>query len=148
MCVIVDNNVAARALVHDDVDFLPVKRAVLQRRHKLVHGGKLTDELTKNTLLRRVLMTFDRTGLSRIVPRNSLEPLERQLVDDGACESNDQHIVALAIVSGARVLCTEDRPLKRDFKNRALIARPAGRIFQNATHHQLVARRCRCPACR
>lgn len=42
--------------------------------------------------------------------------------------SNDPHILALALASGARLLYSNDKKLHKDFKNRDLIS-PAGFIY-------------------
>ena len=54
--------------------------------------------------------------------------LEDILVERGVCQSNDQHVIALAIVSGARLLYSNDRRLQRDFKDRRLID-PPGKVY-------------------
>jgi hypothetical protein len=56
----------------------------------------------------------------------------------GICESDDQHLLALARVAGARTLCTEDKPLMSDFKNASIIAAPRGRIYRDESHVSLL----------
>jgi len=46
-----------------------------------------------------------------------------------ACVSNDHHIIALAIVSGARLLYTNDQKLQKDFCNTNLISNPRGKVY-------------------
>ena len=48
-----------------------------------------------------------------------------ELVDGRVCCSNDSHIVALAIVSGARVVVSRDQALAEDFTNPKLL-KPKG----------------------
>ncbi|MDE0268677.1 MAG: hypothetical protein OXI96_06535 [Acidimicrobiaceae bacterium] len=43
--------------------------------------------------------------------------------------SNDHHILALAQVSGARLLYTNDQHLTEDFRNAKLINKPRGRVY-------------------
>ena len=45
-----------------------------------------------------------------------------------AMESDDPHVLGLALVSGARLLYTNDQKLQQDFKNSALI-RPRGKVY-------------------
>ena len=73
-----------------------------------------------------------------------------ELHDEGACQSNDLHVLALAQVSGARLLYSNDLSLHQDFGNRDLI-RPRGRIYSThaggqiqASHKSLLQRRDRC----
>ena len=65
---------------------------------------------------------------------------------EGVCRSNDLHVIALALVSGARLLYTNDRALIDDFGNREIVARPRGKIYTTArtahvtdTHRRLLA---------
>ena len=44
-------------------------------------------------------------------------------------KSDDEHVLALARVSGARILCVDDDDLVSDFKNRSLVPTPKGRVF-------------------
>ena len=56
----------------------------------------------------------------------------------GECKSNDHHIIALARISGARVLYSRDRDLHQDFKNKQLINRPRGSIYSSPGHKHLL----------
>ena len=73
---------------------------------------------------------------------------------EGVCKSNDVHVLALALVSGARLLYTNDTALIDDFGNREIVARPRGKIYTTArntavtdAHRRLLAARdlCRVP---
>ncbi len=73
---------------------------------------------------------------------------------EGVCKSNDVHVLALALVSGARLLYTNDAALKDDFGNPEIVARPRGKIYTTArtanvtdAHRRLLAARdlCRMP---
>ena len=47
-----------------------------------------------------------------------------------ACTSDDTHVLALALVSGARLLYPNDAALIKDFKNRRIVANPGGKVYQ------------------
>ena len=47
---------------------------------------------------------------------NELDILTENLIQQGNCVSNDYHILALAKLTGARLLYTQDRKLISDFK--------------------------------
>ena len=49
--------------------------------------------------------------------------------DPGSCKSNDHHVIALAQISGARMLYSNDQALQQDFKNTALIDQPRGTVY-------------------
>ena len=46
-----------------------------------------------------------------------------------AHKSNDSHVLALAQISGARLLYSNDTDLQQDFKNGGLINRPRGKVY-------------------
>ena len=43
--------------------------------------------------------------------------------------SDDEHVLALALVSGARLLVAHDRHLRRDFGNPSIISDPRGKVY-------------------
>ena len=51
----------------------------------------------------------------------------RVLKEQGIYRSDDEHVLALAGVSGARLLFTNDPALEKDFKNRRIINSGKGR---------------------
>ena len=63
-------------------------------------------------------------------------------------------MIALAQISGARLLYTNDSNLQKDFTNRLLIKNPRGKVYTtmlsqdfNSTHRRLLTRNvCRGPA--
>ena len=54
---------------------------------------------------------------------------EDDLVQSRLVQSNDTHVVALALASGARLLYTDDAALRRDFESPAVVPGVPGRIF-------------------
>lgn len=149
MCLIVDNNVAHRVFSRaSDPDFAPVRRGLFEngrgRALTLVYGGRLKDEYFVNADYRRLLAMLDRNGRAIRVPDEAVGQVERQLVQNGACASDDPHVIALAQVSGARVLCSHDQDLHADFTNPALLSAPRGRVYQSRQHAHLLrtCRRC------
>ena len=48
----------------------------------------------------------------------------------GHCVSDDQHIVALARIGKARLLCSNDDALTTDFRNPVLISKPRGKVYK------------------
>ena len=83
----------------------------------------------------------------RRVPDESVDPLAEKLREEGGCRSDDEHIIALAQVSGARLLYGNDRALQQDFRDAALISRPRGKVYSTLngkeftkTHRSLLSR--------
>ena len=59
----------------------------------------------------------------------------REVQTEGGMESDDPHVLGLALVSGARLLYTNDLNLQKDFKNPALI-RPRGKVYTTVVNHR------------
>ena len=76
-----------------------------------------------------------RAGRLRSADAEKLRLEARRLHDDRRCTSNDHHVLALAIVSGARTLATDDNTLAADFKNKRIIDQPRGSIYRNPEKH-------------
>ena len=93
---------------------------------RLVIGGKLRRELFQNSTFKNwaaIAVQFGRLKDSDDALVNQCEDTITNL------DSNDSHIIALALVSQARLLCTDDRALMKDFKNKGLISKPKGSIY-------------------
>ena len=146
MCAIIDANVVAQAF--GDA-LTPAGKAFRKRVDKgklqLVVGGKLLDELDSHGKFRRWRAAAIQYGKIHTVEREIVEPRTDRLRASGNCVSDDEHIVALAQVSGARLLFSNDGPLHNDFKSKPLIDGPRGKIYstRNTTeftrqHRQLL----------
>jgi len=93
------------------------------------------EELARLDDVRRLLATLNRAGRLRSADAELLRDEEVRLCGGGRCRSNDIHVLALAVVSGARTLATFDKALSGDFKNGDLINRPRGRIYRDPEKH-------------
>ena len=99
---------------------------------RLVAGGKLLEELDNDARFRIWRQQAVQAGRILIFSVHEIEARMAELQDAGACQSNDLHVLALAQVSGARLLYSNDLSLHQDFENRDLISRPRGKIY--STH--------------
>jgi hypothetical protein len=133
VCLIVDANVASRFLAKPGaiIDWLFGDRG----NPRLVAAGKLRDELAKLNEVRHLLFRLDQAGRLRSADSHRLQTEEARLHRANRCMSDDHHVLALALVTGARTLATGDGALARDFKNRQIIPAPRGRIFQDPEIH-------------
>lgn len=141
MCIIIDANFAS-GLFHNlkDDDNAPVISWLFDggKDGIMVYGGKLTEELFLIASARRSIRILGQAGRAIRIDDKEVKA-QKQLVDDmNICQSNDSHIIALAQISGARTLCSHDAALHEDFKNKNLIDRPRGSIYQNGTHADLL----------
>ena len=141
MCVIVDASVACLVFRRDpDSDFLPVFHWLhdASRDGCLVFGGELARELRRVQGARGYLRQLNQAGRAQRIPDADVDAEEQRVAGTGFCCSDDPHVVALALVSGARTLCSHDRNLQRDFTNRDLISDPRGKVYQRPTHVHLL----------
>ncbi|MCY3630038.1 MAG: PIN domain-containing protein [Rhodothermaceae bacterium] len=155
MCAILDANVVHEVFKVDGHDagkqFL---EWINTGRGHLVIGGKLTAELSKASESFRQWAKIARIqGKMTIVHDGEVDQTEKDLTDAGNCISDDTHIIALAQVSGARLLYSNDEALHKDFGNKKLIDHPRGKIYStirgrdfSKTHRDLLANRNLCGA--
>lgn len=129
MCAILDANVAHQ-LTSTDPDS-PGRRfldRVDSKSLSLVIGGLLREELYQTTLrdwLEEALVA----GSIRTCDDEKVNLRTEEISNSGRCRSDDPHIIALAQISRARLLFTNDRKLKADFGDHQLVNNPRGRVY-------------------
>ena len=138
MCLIVDANAAS-------VVFAPGSAVRVwlngpKGNPRLCVGGKLTRELARVEQARKFLVDLNRAGRLRTISGEAIQEHERQLQSAKILRSNDVHVLALAIATGARTLATFDGNLSDDFKDPRIINKPRGRIYRNPNEHKHLLR--------
>ena len=90
----------------------------------LVVGGKQLEELRRAVSERYYEWANEAIldGRLRLEDQIRVTAETERLTNTGGCKSNDEHIIALAIISGARLLYSHDVDLQTDFKNRGLFS--------------------------
>ena len=138
MCAILDANVVGQVFGEDRpasgqafFDWLHTDRG------RLVIGGKLRRELDSNVAFRQWRVQAVLAGRVTILNDDGIDAKARQLAKENTCRSDDEHVVAVAQVSGARLLFTNDRDLQRDFNDKALIDQPRGKVYSTRTRDDL-----------
>lgn len=87
----------------------------------------LLDEIDDLDVIRSISALAD-DGKVLQPPKKAVDDeLAEQVLE--ACCSNDQHVIALMRVTGARLLCTGDVRLRKDVQNRALLDNPRGKVY-------------------
>jgi hypothetical protein len=146
MCIIIDANVAHKFGQPPHEDVVPVISWLLNRKHlnQAVIGGKLRGELDKaGEAIRRFLLQLARAG--RLVDISDAEvDAEEEVVislfeEEEIEGADDPHVLALARVSGSRLLISHDASsrLHELFKDRRFV-KPPGKIYQNPDHTKLL----------
>ena len=130
MCAIIDANAANEvfgdALSPAGDGFL---KWINRGQGRLVAGGMLLEELEKLSGFRDWARNATLAGFMRIANQDEVNARTEQIRNEGRWHSNDQHIVALAQVSGARLLYSNDIPLHRDFKSKRRLDSPRGKVY-------------------
>jgi len=138
LCLIIDANKTADFVNRRrDADHQPIYRW-LERDGRLAIGGRLLKEQYRVEKAKRYLLQLLRAGRALRCDDGEVNAEERQVGDSGLCRSDDPHVIALARVSGARVLFTGDRDLMADFGNPQLVPGPRGKIYKRAEHEHLL----------
>lgn len=142
MGFIVDANCTHKLVdVSNHPDFAPILAALTTGGAKLVYGGtKLQSEYERVDEVRRLIVKLDQAGKTLKIRGELVDRRERELKDMNACNSNDEHVIALAQLSGTRLLCTHDGGLHDDFTDKRLIDKPRGKVYQSARQHQHLIR--------
>ena len=113
-------------------------------------GGRLLEELNKTTARN---WTRQAILAGRITPENKTMVSGRttELVNNQLCKSNDPHVIALAQISGARLLYSNDNTLQDDFQDKNLLDNPRGKVYTTLVnrhvtpaHESLLRRRNLC----
>jgi hypothetical protein len=141
MCLIVDANRAAAVFgQRTHPDSVPI-RNWLARDGCIVYGGRLLRELGCVRRAIDQLAELKRPGKASLVAAEDVDREERDVRP--RCRSNDPHVIALARVSGARVLCAGDSNAMTDFCDPALVSKP--KVYQRAEHARLLRHSSGCP---
>ena len=101
---------------------------------KLVVGGKLLRELDKTHDFSQWFRQALLAGWAKKSDAHEVDRKTKELKETESCKSDDPHVIALARVGGARLLYSEDNRLQQDFKDRALIDNPRGKVYTGQQH--------------
>jgi hypothetical protein len=149
MPIIVDINIAHKVFKVGDPDFGVVNQGLFNTgkgiKVRLVYGGKLKREYERSHAILNVVIELDRAGKASVVPDRDVDREETLVSTMDVCVSDDPHIIALARVSGVRLLCSHDTDLHTDFTNKILLNNPRGKVYQCSKHAHLLRKYCRIP---
>jgi hypothetical protein len=148
MCLILDANRFSDALsTPPKPDYLPIINWLTKhdRDGVVVFGGtKFLKEIDWNDRARRWFVTLERAGRAKAANKAAIDTEETKVRRSGLCVSDDEHLIALARVSGARVFCTEDAALFQDVHNARLLSKPRGRVYRRKAHIALLCHNAQC----
>ena len=104
---------------------------------RLVAGGKQLEELERGSPgFRAWQEEAVLSGKMKLVNERRVDALTDELDRSGNLVSDDPHVIALAQLSGARLLYSNDDALQDDFRNTQLLDNPQGRVYStNPTYN-------------
>ena len=136
MCAILDANMFGEFKNQSNEDMQPVWNWLEQKNGKIAYTNtrKFEEEWERGGLT-DLIQQLQRTGKLKEIPAREVRQKENEL--KGQIDSDDEHIIALAMVANVKVLVSNDKDLHRDFKNRNLVG---GKVYQTARHKHLLTR--------
>ncbi len=130
MCAIIDANVVHEAFGDNRTEAgTEFRKWIDQGASQLVVGGKLLEELDGNGTFRAWRAVAAQFGRVQRLNERTVRARTARLQQSTALSSDDHHVIALAQLSGARLLYSNDSALHDDFGNKSLIDQPRGRIY-------------------
>ena len=136
--MILDTNTFGKFKNPADEDMAPVWKWLDNRNGKIVYANteKFEDEWERGGMshLRDQMM---RAGQLKLVSEGVKKKADEL---KGEIASNDEHIIALALIAGVKVLVSYregDRDLFTDFKNRELVG---GKVYTRKTHARMLTK--------
>ena len=129
---------------------------IAHRHGRLVFGGRTLDrELSHNRHFRKWVRQAILSGKARRLNDDQVDLVAEELKRSGRCRSNDAHVIAVARISGARLLYSNDKRLNKDFVDPQLVPVPCGQVYTTndstdylPVHQALLDRRDLCPSTR
>lgn len=120
-------------------------------RGRLVIGGRLRRELDRLSAFREWRRQAVLAGRVTLLNDEDVDGRAAELGQENACRSDDEHVLAVAQLGGARLLYSNDGDLQADFGDKALIDRPRGKVYSTrvrdnltSVHRRLLANRSLC----
>ena len=126
MCAILDANVAHEVFNKRNDAGQAFFDWITSGNNRLVTGGKNRQELGRRG---GWISQLIQSGRIRQVDDTEVNQIALRIESHGSCKSDDEHIIALAQVSGARLLYSNDQLLQQDFNRKDLIDRPRGKVY-------------------
>ena len=128
MCIIIDAcclAVVFSGKVEGHEEFKPVKDWISDGKGKMVYGGtKYKEELKRAKRYHRIVNELRRAGRAIEVDLTLVDHAETEVIAK-TCHTtfNDQHLLAIVIISRCRLLCTEDKAAIPFIKDNSLYPR-------------------------
>jgi hypothetical protein len=148
MCIIIDINVWAHIFNKQDINhknFIHVYDWIEQKQGKIVYGGsRYIKELGETK--RRILLEYNKKNQVFFINSDLVDKETKRLNDVILHRDfNDQHILALCVVSGCQLICSKDELSYKFLKDRKLQKKRGlkiiiPKIYKNPKHKDKLCR--------
>jgi predicted nucleic acid-binding protein len=141
MLIIIDANVASEFSGYSSEPSAEAK-AILSwiiRDGRISTGGLNHKELME-TRIRNLVRELINSGRAAVCPRSSVESAQIT-IQSKDLQSDDPHVLALALAGGARLLYTRDQALIDDFTNPNVLPAPRGKCYRDCVRHRHLLKR-------
>ncbi len=137
MCVILDADAFSKFKDPENEDMVPVWNWLENKNGKIAYSN--TEKIEREWNQARMDDIRDelrKAGKIKLVSAQVTQQKENEL--KGKLKSNDEHIIALAIMANVKVLISGgDAKLIKDFKDRALVK---GKVYLRKQHARLLTK--------
>jgi hypothetical protein len=145
MCLLIDSCCLSKvfnANNREHPNFIPVYKWVRFGRGRMIYGGsKYLKELRGVAGLTRLFTELEKQRRVEILPIGCVDVIADEIKEQvNDKHLNDEHLIAIVIVSRCRIICTDDRRafpfIKRaDLYRKYGLKRP--RIYRRAKHEEM-----------
>jgi hypothetical protein len=127
MCLVIDANCFRLVFGKKHSGFTPVRNWIEDGNGRMIYGGQKYNRELKDWGMLGVVKELD-TGRKTVhIPDAEVDAIEKELKHKfPEAAFDDEHIVALVITSGCRVVCTNDKQAMPYLKCRDVFANYAG----------------------
>lgn len=139
MCLVIDTCTVAKVFNEDAEEhkrFAPIRDWIISQDGKMIYGGrKYIKELGSS---RRIVVEMERRGKLVRLHDDRVDKIAKDLKrKEPAKRFDDEHLIAMVIVSRCCVICTDDARAMPYLKRKDLYPKKFKRpkIYQSAKHH-------------
>lgn len=148
MCIVIDTNTLAHVFNESSAghqDFEPVFDWVTTGPGHVVYGGtKYKKELWKAPRYLRIFRLLKDARRACEIDQNMVDEEHARLDQKTqGTDCNDQHIIAIFVVSGCRLFCSHDRCADKYIRDKSLYPKRHSRpsIYRNRKHQRLLCQK-------
>ena len=130
MCLILDANKYADFLDSNNEDMRLVREWIRRGNGKIAYSPTQKFERESNEKIRERFAEYREAGRMKLIDKEKVQSEQKTLPN---LKSNDNHIIALALAAGIKLLVSADQKLHVDFKQIV-----GGKVYQNKQHKGLL----------